>query len=137
VNQVQIKGGELMGKSIDISGNKYNRLLVLRKTNKKMGTNYLWECQCDCGNITYASKSALETGHKKSCGCLHTEQRSGLGKSKKKELKDQKFGMLTVISESNKRKDGRVIWNCLCDCGNTVALTSHDLLINKRNNCGC
>lgn len=126
-----------MGKFSDITGNKYNRLLVLKKTNKKMGTNYLWECQCDCGNITYASKTALESGHKKSCGCLHTEQRTKLGKSKKKDLLNRKFGMLTVIAENSARKDGRVTWNCKCDCGNVIIVSSHELLSNRKNNCGC
>ena len=59
---------EVFGK--DINGKKFGRLVVLET---------LWEeqppkvkCQCDCGNITYATTSNLNSGHIKSCGCLHS-----------------------------------------------------------------
>ena len=126
-----------MGRMADITGNKYNRLTVLEKTTQKSGSNYLWKCLCDCGNETLATKAALENGHKKSCGCLHTDQRRALGKSKKKDLLNQKFGSLLVFEETDKRKDGRVVWKCKCDCGNVIEVSSHDLLEDRKTHCGC
>ena len=29
----------------------------------------------------------------------------------------KKFGMLTVIKKSDVKKNGKVMWECLCDCG--------------------
>lgn len=55
-----------MSKFIDITGERYNNLTVIefdKKINK-------WKCKCDCGNITYVSKSNLRGGGVKSCGCL-------------------------------------------------------------------
>lgn len=122
-----------MDEQSNLIGNKYNRLTVISKTSQKSGSNYLWECQCECGNITYATKYALITGKKKSCGCL----RSALGKSKKKDLLGQRFGSLEVIEETDQRKDGKVVWKCRCDCGNYIFVSSRDLLGDRKSHCGC
>lgn len=129
-----------MGKTVDISGKKYNHLLVLERTTQKSGSNYLWKCQCDCDShtITYATKYALESGHKKSCGCIHTLQRSNLGSSKGKNLLGQTFCDLTVKEKTELRSDGRVVWKCECSCGNPeVYATSSDLLQGRKTHCGC
>lgn len=33
----------------------------------------VWECECDCGNICYATTYEITTEAKKSCGCLTSE----------------------------------------------------------------
>ena len=38
-------------------------------------------------------------------------------------LQNQKFGKLTVISNVGKDKKGHNLWECNCDCGNTVIKT--------------
>lgn len=43
----------------------FGKLLVLGHLGKG-----IWECQCECGNITTSDTYSLRTGHKKSCGCL-------------------------------------------------------------------
>lgn len=128
-----------MGKTINITGNKYGHLLVLEKTNQKSGTNYLWKCQCDCDaqTVTYATKYALESGHKKSCGCVHTSQRSSLGCSKAKNLTGELFGKLRVKEKTDRRSDGRVMWRCECACGNEVYVKSSDLTQGRKTHCGC
>lgn len=55
-------------KVVDITGNKYNYLTVLKRIENK-GSRAFWVCKCDCGNITTASTSDLKINHKKSCGC--------------------------------------------------------------------
>lgn len=126
-----------MGSSVDLTGQKFNLLTVLEKTKQKQGSNYLWKCQCDCGNITLATSPALKSGHKKSCGCFHKKQIQQLGLSKKKDLTNKKFGFLTVIEEVPERKNGRVCWKCLCECGNPTIVDSHSLLGGKVSSCGC
>ena len=59
--------------------------------------------------------------------------------SNKLNLIGQKFGKLTVVSETDKRRGSHVIYECLCDCGNTCYVPS-DFLRRKRNpksHCGC
>lgn len=76
-----------MYKLKDLSGKKFNRLLVLNFAGKQKGNN-IWLCKCDCGNLKKASTHSLITGHTKSCGCLHKEKlsqrstRHGLHKTK-------------------------------------------------------
>lgn len=53
---------------IDISGQKFGKLLVLEVHSTENTTK--WKCLCDCGNIAIVSGSKLKNGHTSSCGCL-------------------------------------------------------------------
>lgn len=65
-----------MSKLIDITGNKYNMLTVLKRTESNDGIVY-WECVCECGNKTIVRGSNLKSGAVKSCGCLlHQEAKN-------------------------------------------------------------
>lgn len=50
----------------DITNQKFGKLTVL----KYLG-NSMWECKCDCGNITKANSYNIRSGHTNSCGCIH------------------------------------------------------------------
>ena len=63
-----------MGKQADLTGQRFGRLIVLRQNGIDKHHNYLWECKCDCGEITYASGTSLRRGHKRSCGCLMRDE---------------------------------------------------------------
>ena len=72
----------------NIIGKKFGRLTVkgfLRKNNKYQ---HEWECICDCGTDNVVTTTALlESGFKKSCGCLQNEVVSitgNIGDSKRK-----------------------------------------------------
>lgn len=54
-------------KLIDISGQRFGKLTVIRKTRVKKGNSY-WLCKCDCGVEKEISMTALRNGQK-SCGC--------------------------------------------------------------------
>lgn len=62
----------------DLTGQKFGRLTVLGLTDKKSDNRWLWECQCDCGNITKVAAGDLRRGlytdptrhGTYSCGCL-------------------------------------------------------------------
>ena len=62
-----------ISKGQNISGMKFSRLLVLEYSHNK-GHYRIWKCLCDCGNITYVSTNALNSGHTKSCSCLQKEK---------------------------------------------------------------
>lgn len=57
-----------MRKSIDITGQRFGRLLVLKYSGG------LWQCQCDCGVIKGIVGYELLSGKTKSCGCLKRER---------------------------------------------------------------
>lgn len=111
----------------DLIGKKFYRLTVIGLSTKKKGTTYLWECKCACGNedIVYATTYQLTHGRKKSCGCLHTEQRRALGRSKKKHSSGDIIGHYELLYDTNKRADGKVVWLCKCLlCGRYKEISS-------------
>lgn len=57
---------------IDMTGEKYGRLSVLRRSGAKNGMA-TWDCVCDCGNMVVVSGNHMRTGHTTSCGCYHIE----------------------------------------------------------------
>lgn len=59
---------------MDMGGVKTGRLTVLRKVEKhEQRGDKIWECVCDCGNLTLASVYQILSGTYKSCGCLRKE----------------------------------------------------------------
>ena len=65
----------------DITGQRFGKLIALSKTDTRCNESIVWQCQCDCGNISYASQGNLKSGKSKSCGCLRSEKMSNTRKS--------------------------------------------------------
>lgn len=62
-------------KAVDLTGRKFNRLTVARKSNEKYdGRHAFWECDCICGNKIIVRKDSLISGHSQSCGCYLKEK---------------------------------------------------------------
>lgn len=56
----------------NISGKKFGLLTAIKPTKyRNSNGNVIWECKCDCGNITYVPFSQLIRKHTMSCGCQH------------------------------------------------------------------
>lgn len=51
-------------------------------------------------------------------------------------LKGKQFGRLTVISAGD-RINGRSTWLCVCACGNTKLIKTHELRSGDTRSCGC
>lgn len=127
-----------MGAKINLAGQKYNKLTVVKETDKRDSSGcIIWECQCDCGNITYASSGALRSNHKQSCGCANKEQIQNVGYKNCIDISGQQFGRLTVIKKTDIRKDGKVCWECLCECGSKIIAPGSRLVRGLIMSCGC
>ena len=50
-------------------GQTFGKLTIMKEAYRK-NFQVFWECQCECGNITYIPSGHLLSGHTKSCGCL-------------------------------------------------------------------
>lgn len=57
--------------------------------------------------------------------------------SKIKDLTGKKFGRLKVIKYNGSNKNGRALWLCQCDCGNTKTIIGNSLLSGLTISCGC
>lgn len=54
---------------INLTGSKFEKLTVICEDGKS-GSDRLWLCQCQCGNITHVAGANLRSGATKSCGCI-------------------------------------------------------------------
>ncbi len=54
---------------VDLTGQKFNNLTVIRYLGKDNTKNNMYECQCDCGNKIHLQGSDVKTGKVKACGC--------------------------------------------------------------------
>lgn len=118
-------------KKRNLVGQVFGRLTVIAKDDNK--SSY-WICECDCGNIVSRRRDSLfSQGDKASCGCRKKELTSLQWSA---QLENQKFGKLFV--EKKVKYEGlRSLWQCKCDCGNTILLPSRYLLSMNVKSCGC
>ena len=55
-------------KLIDLTGNRYGKLVVTSHAGVRGRRSHFWKCKCDCGSIHEASGDNLKKGGTKSCG---------------------------------------------------------------------
>jgi hypothetical protein len=58
---------------LDLTGQRFGRLVTVRCLNKDSHGNYMWSFICDCGNYNILRATTVRSGLVKSCGCLHKE----------------------------------------------------------------
>lgn len=122
-----------------LSGNTYGHLVVLGYSGRKRNT-HMWSCKCRCGKIITVTQTSIKSGKKTSCGC------NGLGvwyeeygKTVKKDLVGKSFGKLTVVGYkgTTQGKSPKNLWDCKCECGNTVIVLGLSLIGGFTKSCGC
>ena len=114
--------------AVDLTGQIFGKLTAIKSTERRVNSQVVWELQCECGNITYATVGNLKTGKKKSCGCITNAL----------DLTEQRFGKLVAIKSTEKRNgSGSIIWECKCDCGNLAYIPAKSLSYGETNSCGC
>lgn len=62
-----------MSRSIDLTGQRFGRLVALKQAGKNKQQNALWLCLCDCGKTVIVSQNNLRKGGTKSCGCFKAD----------------------------------------------------------------
>ncbi len=113
-------------KALDLTGQRFGKLVALDRAPKRNDKYTRWICQCDCGNITEVRTDFLRNGHTGSCGCdkaIHF---------KTYDLKGKKFGKLTVLERVPPGSQ-----KCLCECGNIVIVQTDNLMDGNTQSCGC
>jgi len=80
-----------MGKLIDLTGQRFGRLVVIERAENK-GGHAGWLCQCNCGKDVIVSSSSLRRGLSQSCGCKRREEISCL-RSKHKGTKTRLYNI--------------------------------------------
>lgn len=63
-----------MRQIIDLTGQRFGRLTVIKRIENDKNNNIRWLCKCDCdGNEKEYLGNNLKYGKTKSCGCLYKE----------------------------------------------------------------
>jgi hypothetical protein len=91
-----------MPAKLDLTGQRFGRLLALRASAVRRGSRTFWECVCDCGSEATRSTKLLRNGDSASCGCLHIERAMRHVKSNTKPLgheRTNKRGYVLVKTE--------------------------------------
>lgn len=136
----RLKYNKIM-KRLDLTGQKFGHWTAIEwaghYTHGKGGYS-LWKCQCECGNITNVSLSALRKGISSSCGCKKKE-------NTRKRYLDSDYqpgdvvGTSTILErvEDSYSKSGRVNkrFKLKCDCGNEFISFKHTLTRNPFTSC--
>jgi len=86
------RGERIKSRIIDLSGQRFGKLVAIKCVGLDNGRNAIWECICDCGQFKEVSSKALRHSGVKSCGCSHKEVMndyfdSRLGTSEDRSLK--------------------------------------------------
>jgi hypothetical protein len=66
----------IMKTAIDLTGERFGRLVVLERVENSKHNAAQWLCQCDCGKRIIANSNNLRTLHTSSCGCKRAETTS-------------------------------------------------------------
>lgn len=119
-----------MSRLVDLTGQRFGTLTVLRKSSVIAKSGAAWDCQCDCGRITTVTSANLKSGNTRSCGC---QQR----RLNEKDLAGMTFGNLQAIRKSSKRSGTNPVWECICSCGTVTAVIQENLLNGHTRSCGC
>ena len=73
-----------MSNFIDLTGQKFGRLTVIRKAENPSEAHIKWLCECECGNFITTRGTSLRSGITKSCGCLVSDKIRECNKANKK-----------------------------------------------------
>lgn len=118
-----------MNTLIDLTGERFGKLVVREKLSPMSDGRTRWICDCDCGNTCVVFSYALRMKNQQSCGC-----------GKIKDIVGQRFGRLVVLRRSDQYvlisgQKRKYMWECRCDCGEIVHRLSEKLRLDK--NCSC
>jgi len=112
---------------LDLAKRRFGKLVVQRVIGTTERKSLIWECLCDCGNITSSISTTLQGGKKTSCGC----------RSHALDLVGKTFGRVKVLERVQNDKNGFSRWKCLCECGTIFTPTGVCLVKGDTKACGC
>ena len=100
-----------MGKVLDLTGRRFGYLLAIENTLKKdTNNNYLWLCECDCGNRVEIATRTLIHDNRKIVGVMEEKRKIIFIRQRTHIL----FGETCVLVLGRKWSTMRM-WNCVKD----------------------
>lgn len=121
-----------MSKFIDITGQRFGNITILRRVENNKDGRVQFEYQCDCGNIKVGRSKDIREGKITSCGCKKVERM----KQNTVDITGNKYNHLTAI-EYGYTKNKKPFWLFKCDCGNYVYKNKESVINGNVTSCGC
>lgn len=128
-----------MGKFKDLTGTRREKLVVVKQLEDRFigsdGKSQIqWLCLCDCGNERIVTTRQFNHNKPTSCGCWKKPREA-------QNLTGEKYGKLTVLKVSEERylagKRMQIQWECQCECGNSILITTSSWNSRAYYSCGC
>lgn len=118
---------------IDLTGKRFGMLLAVAPHDKDKFGRWRWFVVCDCGGTSICQSGNLTQGTSKSCGC-----KKRMTGTYVKDLVGKKFNKLTALRrDASRMANGKVYWECLCDCGEVISVFTGHLQNGHTKSCGC
>ncbi len=117
-----------------IIGMRYGFWTVIRKLPPE-GKVSRFECRCECGTIKPVYATNLYRHKSLSCGCYRSTVHSH-----RADLTGKRFRRLLVLKRIGLKPNTKrhsPLYECRCDCGSVIDVTSNSLLQGSRVSCGC
>jgi hypothetical protein len=70
--------------TLDLTNQRFGRLVAVKPTEERKRRNKVWLCQCDCGNFCATPAYTLKGERIHSCGCVTSKTTHGYAKRKKR-----------------------------------------------------
>lgn len=119
-------------RAADLIGKEIKGFKVLDWKRKNNRTYLLVICPY-CKKEKWMRKDRIDDPKTKSCGCLSKQRQF-----KARDLSGKTFGRLKAVAPTSDRgKNGCVIWECVCECGNAAFVSEKDLQAGAIKSCGC
>lgn len=67
-----------MGNFIDLTGQRFGKLTVIKREHNDKRGETRWLCKCDCGKETIVLSSHIRNYRIRSCGCLRLENQNNI-----------------------------------------------------------
>ena len=122
-----------MSRSPDLTGMRFGRWTVLRRTENASNGSSQWLCNCSCGTERTVQGKRLVNGLTVSCGCFHADITSIIKTSDL--VSGQRFGAWEIL-EFDAIKNGKAYWRCKCQCGVERSVNGSNLRSGRSRSCG-
>lgn len=130
-----------MTKARDYTGETYNKLTFVRKTDRRSGHEWVWELSCLCGGTHFSKPGHVISGKTAGCpACRNTRISRETGErtvvSQRVDRTGERYGRL-VATEFSHAKNGHTFWKFICDCGNEHVADISLAIQGHTTSCGC
>ena len=124
-----------MGAKLNLIGQRFGKLTVIQETTFRKNNSVVWDCRCDCGNCLQLSTKELRSDGVsmcKNCGTSRKPKANLIAS-----IVGEKYGFLRVLEKTSQtNKSGKILYKCVCDCGEIVYRDSTSLRRHSSPYCG-